>query len=175
MERRLKNALTAAAFVSALISASFVMADDEYKPQLPDMSLYRSMLDANKQSGWIAFRNYAGQQLIYFTALQTMHCRLSKIRYSINSDVLDKEFPIGSCDPQLPFNLPDGPEYIYLSLPPGTASTVAVQVLWDDGAGSEIVVYKPCENVGESTCTRIETIKKPDAMQSAPGGSDDGR
>ncbi len=150
-------------------------ADDEYKKKIPDVSIYRAMLDANKDSGWVVFRNYSGKQLIYFTALQTMHCRLSAIRYSINSDALDKEFPLGECDPQLPFNLPDGPEYIYLTLPLGEAKTVAVQVLWDDGAGSEIVVYKPCENVGESTCSTIETIKKPDANEAAPGAADSGR
>ncbi len=175
MTVRFLGGFTAAAYLASALAVSNARADDEYKPTLPDASIYRAMLDANKNTGWVQFRNYAGQQLVYFTALQSMHCRLSEIRYSINSDALDKVFPLGACDPQLPFNLPDGAEYIYLSLKPGEAKTVAVQVLWDDGAGSEIVIYKPCENVGESTCTRIETIKKPDAVQTAPDGANDGR
>jgi hypothetical protein len=169
-----RNAVICLAAVLPFASAALA-DDDEYKAQLPDVAIYRAMLDANRKPGWIAFRNYAGQQLIYFTALQTMHCRLSQIRYSINSDALDKTFPLGKCDPQLPFNLPEAPEYIYLSLPLGTAKTVAVQAFWDDGAGSEIVIYKPCENVGESTCTRIEAIKEPDPIATAPSGGEEAR
>ena len=69
------------------------------------MAIYQAMLDANKQSGWIQFRDYDDRQLIYFTALQTMRCRLSEIRYSINSDALDQRFPLGPCDVQQPFNI----------------------------------------------------------------------
>ncbi len=161
--------------LAVLLLGSAAKADDEYQVQLPDTTIYRAMLDANKTSGWVTFRNYAGRQLVYFTALQSMHCRLSEIRYSINSTDLDKTFPLGKCDPQLPFNLPDGEDYIYMGFAPGTVKTIAVQAVWDDGAGSEVVVYKPCDNVGESTCVRIETILKPDAVQSAPDVGTDAR
>ena len=100
--------------------------EEEYKPVLPDVSIYKAMLDANKATGWIQFRNYDDKQLIYFTTLQTMHCRLSEIRYSVNSDALDKRFPLGKCNPQIPFNLPDDNtnEYVYISLPAGEAKTL---------------------------------------------------
>jgi hypothetical protein len=146
-------------------------SDDEYQPELPDMSIYRAMLDANRQPGWVQFRNYDNRQLIYFTTLQSMHCRLKEIRYSINSDKLDKRFPLGACDAQQPFNLPvDDPDgkYIYLSLKAGAARTVTIQVVWEDGAGSEIVTYRPCDEVGESTCARIKKIAKPSKELSAP-------
>jgi hypothetical protein len=148
--------------------------DEDYKPVLPDVGIYKAMLDANKQTGWIQFRNYDDKQLIYFTALQTMHCRLSEIRYSINSDALDKRFPLGTCNPQIPFNLPDSDtnEYIYISLPAGEAKTLAIQAVWDDGAGSEIVVYKPCEGVGYATCAAIKTIKRPKKQMQEPVASD---
>lgn len=145
--------------------------DEEYKPELPDMSMYRAMLDANRQPGWVQFRNFAEKQLIYFTALQTMRCRLKEIRYSVNSDALDKRFPLGPCDPQQPFNIPaDDPDnqYIYLELKPDEAKTLTIQVVWEDGAGSEIVTYKPCDAVGESTCARIKKIAKPGSKLSAP-------
>ena len=130
--------------------------DEDYKPVLPDVGIYKAMLDANKQTGWIQFRNYDDKQLIYFTALQTMHCRLSEIRYSINSDALDKRFPLGTCNPQIPFNLPDSDtnEYIYISLPAGEAKTLAIQAVWDDGAGSEIVVYNPAKALGTQPARR---------------------
>lgn len=148
--------------------------EEEYKPVLPDVAIYKAMLDANKTTGWIQFRNYDDKQLIYFTALQTMHCRLSEIRYSVNSDALDKRFPLGKCNPQIPFNLPDSStnEYIYISLPAGEAKTLAIQAVWDDGAGSEIVVYKPCEGVGDATCAAIKTIKRPKKQMQEPVASD---
>lgn len=145
--------------------------EDEYKPELPEMSIYKAMLDANRQPGWIQFRNYDNRQLIYFTALQTMRCRLSEVRYSIDSDTLDKRFPLGSCDPQQPFNIPaDDPDnkYIYLDMKAHKAKTVTIQVVWADGSGSEIVTYRPCDNVGESTCARIKKIAKPGTKLSAP-------
>lgn len=144
--------------------------EEEYKPELPDMAMYRAMLDANRQAGWVQFRDYAGKQLIYFTALQTMRCRLSEVRYSINSDALDQRFPLGPCDPQQPFNIPDDPtnKYLYLDLAPGEAKTLTIQVVWEDGAGSEIVTYRPCDNIGESTCARIKSIAKPKNKLSAP-------
>ena len=161
--RRRRLALTAG-LLGAMMLPAFAQEEDEeeYKPQIPDVAIYKAMLDANRQTGWIQFREFAGKQLVYFTTLQTMHCRLSEVRYSINSDALDRRLPLGKCDPQLPFNLPsdDSNEYIYISLKPGEAETVAVQAVWDDGSGSEIIVYKPCENTGEATCAAIKTIKK---------------
>lgn len=152
--------------------------EDEYKPELPDMSLYKAMLDANRQPGWVQFRNFADKQLIYFTALQTMRCRLSEVRYSINSDALDQRFPLGACDPQQPFNMPaedgDG-KYTLLSLSPGEARTVTIQVVWEDGSGSEIITYRPCDDVGESTCARIKKIAKPGSKLSAPTPSSQSR
>lgn len=165
-----------------LASGSFALAqdsdEDEYKPELPDMSMYRAMLDANRQPGWVQFRDFAGKQIVYFTALQTMRCRLKEVRYSINSDALDKRFPLGTCDPQQPFNMPandDDGKYTYLNLQPGEAKTLTIQVVWEDGAGSEIVTYRPCDNVGGSTCARIKKIAKPSSTLSAPGPTSESR
>ena len=140
--------------------------EEEYKPQLPEVAIYKAMLDANKQTGWIQFRDYDDRQLIYFTALQTMHCRLSEIRYSINSDALDQRFPLAKCNPQLPFNLPgdETAEYVYISLPAKTAQTLTIQAVWDDGAGSEIVV------TGARTCaSRRSRRTSPTPWSRAPG------
>ena len=169
-----------AALMVATASASLAQEsdDDEYKPELPDMSMYKAMLDANRQPGWVQFRDFAEKQLIYFTALQTMRCRLKEVRYSINSDALDKRFPLGPCDPQQPFNLPADDadnKYIYLELKPGEAKTLTIQVVWEDGAGSEIVTYRACDHIGESTCARIKKIAKPGSKLSAPTPSGQSR
>ncbi|CAN7356500.1 hypothetical protein LJR030_003614 [Rhizobium sp. LjRoot30] len=173
MTKKLEAFAPIGALAAALLAFSSFSAtaqeEEEYKPQIPEASIYQAMLDANKQTGWIAFRQFMDQQLIYFTTLQTMHCRLSEIRYSINSETLDQRFPVAKCDPQLPFNLPDDPtnETLYLKLKPNEAKTIAVQVVWDDGNGSEIVVYKPCQNA-EATCAQIKTILKPTKMRGEP-------
>lgn len=173
LARTMMLTLCAGTFL-AFPSAAQDSDEEEYKPVLPDVSIYKAMLEANKTTGWIQFRNYDDRQLIYFTALQTMHCRLSEIRYSINSDALDKRFPVATCNPRLPFNLPSDSteEYVYLSLAKDEAETITIQVAWDDGAGSEIIVYKPCEGVGDATCAAIKTIKKPKKLvQPVPSDS----
>jgi hypothetical protein len=171
--RLLKALLVGTALLAAGLPAA-AQEDDgaEYQAQIPDVSIYKAMLDANKRTGWVQFREYAGQQLIYFTALQSMHCRLKEVRYSINSDTLDQTFPMAKCDPELPFNLPsdDSQNWIYIKLKPGEAQTIAVQAVWDDGSGSEIVVYQPCKNP-EATCAAIKTIKKAKARADEPAPS----
>lgn len=129
-------------------------ASAQAKSRIPDMSLYQAMLEGNRESGWIAFANHGGRQLIHFSALQTLHCRLSEIRYSINSRELDQRFGLVECNPQNPFALPpdSGPEATVITLPGGTAQTIAVQVVWEDGTESRVQVYEPCEGVGDQPC-----------------------
>jgi len=124
------------------------------KSRIAPMSLYQAMLKGNEQTGWVQFRNYNGKQLIYFTALQTMHCRLKEIRYSLNSDALDKRFDIVKCNPQNPFALPpkSGLKDILISQSLGAVKTIAVQVVWEDGVESKILRYEPCKDVGDQTC-----------------------
>ena len=119
----LARLLLGAALIAASLPAKAQETDEEeYKAQIPEVAIYKAMLDANRQPGWVQFRDFAGKQLVYFTALQTMRCRLSEIRYSVNSEALDRRFPLGTCDPQQPFNMPaddtDG-RYIYLEFGPG--------------------------------------------------------
>ena len=124
------------------------------KTRILPMETYKAMLAGNKEPGWVQFRNFDEKQIVYFTALQTLHCRLSEIRYSINSKDLDKRFNLVKCNPQQPFALPSDsrPDDILIYLDKGEASTVAVQVVWEDGTESEIAVYEPCQDVGDQTC-----------------------
>lgn len=140
--------------LAAGLSMSAVAVQAQEKSRVPPKNVYQAMLDANKETGWVQFRNYDGEQWIYFTPLQTMHCRLSEIRYSVNSELLDQKFGLVACNPQNPFALPPeaGVEDIAIRLPQGSAKTIAVQVVWDDGTESAVAVYEPCENVGEQTC-----------------------
>ena len=126
---------------------------------LPPMSLYKTMLEANKSRGWIAFRNFGGRQLLYFTTLQTLHCRLKEIRYSINSAVLDQTVELVKCNKAIPFNLSEKDVLegrAYKSMPLGTAEWAAVQVVWEDGEESAVQRVRVCEDVGEATCGVVE-------------------
>ena len=131
-----------------------VLAFADTKSRVLPRETYQAMLDANKEPGWVQFRNYSGKQLVYFTALQTLHCRLKEIRYSINSKDLDKRFGLVKCNPQNPLALPSdaGLDEVAISLAPGTAKTVAVQIVWEDDTESDVAVYEPCKDVGEQSC-----------------------
>ena len=124
---------------------------------MPPTSVYQAMLKANKPTGWVQFRNFNGRQLVYFTALQTLHCRLTEIRYSVNSTLLDKTFALVPCNPALPLSLPPDARLgdIAVQLPPGSAEMVAVQVTWEDGSTSDMALYRPCSNVGDQTCAQL--------------------
>lgn len=146
---------------ACLIAATAIMAGTALTPavaqdksRVPPVSIYQAMLQANKEPGWVQFRNFGGAQWIYFTALQTLHCRLKEIRYSINSKDLDKRFKLVRCNPQNPFAIPSdaGIDDIAIRLAKGTAETIAVQVIWEDDAKSAVAVYEPCKDVGEQSC-----------------------
>ena len=134
--------------------AAGLPAGAQDKSRIPPMELYQTMLASARQTGWVQFREWDGRQLVYFSHLVTLHCRLAEIRYSINSTALDQRFAMPQCNPQLPLSLPAdaGLEAIAISLAPGEAETVAVQVVWEDGAESEVAVYEPCQDAGERSC-----------------------
>ncbi len=126
----------------------------QQKSRIADRSLYQAMLDGNKENGWISFRNSGGKQRLYFSALQTLHCRLKEIRYSINNTTLDQRFPLVKCNPQNPFALPSDArgEDILVVFKLGTIGYAAVQVVWEDDSKSEMAVYEPCTDVGDQNC-----------------------
>ncbi len=142
-----------------VILVGFFIFSPAYAQQnkIPPMELYKAMADANKTSGWVQFREYNGQQWVYFTPLVMLRCRVKEIRYSINSPDLDETFPLAACHPALPFALPSdsGPEAIALTLSSRQAEKIAVQIIYEDDSESEIMVFEPCIGVGEATCASI--------------------
>ena len=92
-------------------------------------------------NSWVAFRNYNGRQLIYFTHLESWKCGIKQVRYSINSENLDRIYTLQPCDPANPNAVTTNKPYI--SLPLGTAQTIAVQLTYQDGSLSEVVRKTP--------------------------------
>lgn len=86
---------------------------------------------------WIHLRDYNGELLCYFTTLLSYRSSLKTIRYSLDSEALDKTFPFkqpppGKSAAGIDFSAP-----IHLSLPTKTRF-VAVQLEYADGTLSEV-------------------------------------
>jgi len=93
------------------------------------------------QNSWVSFRDFNGKQLIYFTHLESYTCGIKEVRYSINSDDLDKVWELQPCDTKNPMAVTK--DIIYLTMPLGTAKSIAVQVTFADGTKSEILRKNP--------------------------------
>lgn len=139
--------------VSALALSIFILQIGmvQAAPRKPTTDMTKQALAATRDQ-WIAFRDFNGRQLIYFTGLITWKCGLNEIRYSVNSERLEQTFPLPKCNPHTPFAV--DPEYsdIYLDFAPGTAKTIAVQLVYGDDTKSPMMTYKPCNVEGDATC-----------------------
>jgi len=93
------------------------------------------------QNNWVSFRDFNGKQLIYFTHLESYTCGIKEVRYSINTDELDKVWELQPCDSKNPMAVTK--DIIYLTMPLDTAKSIAVQVTFIDGTKSEIVRKNP--------------------------------
>ena len=111
------------------------------------------MLDATTKS-WIAFRDYNGSQLIYFTQLVTMKCGLKEVRFSLNSPSLEHKFDLPKCNWEAPFNV-DATKLPYISMALGTAKSISVHVTYSDGGKSRIYTYRPCTVNPGTTCAKL--------------------
>lgn len=92
----------------------------------------KPILQATKGS-WIAIREWNGQDLIYFTHLESWRCGLLEVRYGVNGAVpevwqMDPCFE-GTAQP----NAIGADRLPYVALPPGSVQRVEVMVTYDDG------------------------------------------
>ena len=139
-------------FAAAIVfSVGALAAPIAANAQMPPLAQLKMMAEAAKAQ-WVAFRNWDGRQLIYFTIPVTYHCGLAEIRYSLNDKDLAERWPVPACNAQMPFNIDSDKDQIYLALDPGTVSAVSVQLVYADGSESAVRTYHPCEDAGEATC-----------------------
>lgn len=91
-------------------------------------------------NSWVSLREYDGKLLCYFTTLLSYRSSLKSIRYSIDSEALDKTFPFSPPKPgQSPYEI-NTEDTIYLTLPKTTQS-VSVQLEYADGTMSEMKTF----------------------------------
>ncbi len=88
---------------------------------------------------WVAFRNYNGQQLIYFTHLEAWKCGIKQVRYGLNGEALDKSWTLETCNPDQPNAVTK--ERPYLSFPLQSIKSIDVELTFSDGTQSEAVRF----------------------------------
>ena len=85
----------------------------------------------NAASGaWLSFRDYDGKVLLYFTTLMSYRPIIKEVRYSLNSDAVDKVFRFKPSDKM--FEVGDE---LYLTVP-ADSEFATVQVTFKDGTVS---------------------------------------
>ncbi|SDQ90644.1 hypothetical protein [Pseudovibrio sp. Tun.PSC04-5.I4] len=121
---------------------------------IPPLEMFKTMASDLEPEGWITFQALDGRQIIDFSPIMSLRCRLKEIKYSIDSKDLDKTMPVPACDPEYPFRLEaQGIHKPYvIEFPGGTVQALAIQLMWEDGTSSEIGYFQPCRAVGAVPC-----------------------
>lgn len=94
----------------------------------------KPILAATKTS-WIAVREFNGQDLLYFTHLESWRCGLSEVYFTVNDGAelrwFTEECHEGTAQP----NAMTAPDRVpYITLPLQSVAKVAVRVVFDDGS-----------------------------------------
>jgi hypothetical protein len=98
-----------------------------------DQQFAQAKMSLNMVSGsWLSFRDYNGKVLLYFTTLMSYRPAIKEIRYSLNSEALDKTFNFKPSDKM--FEVGDE---LYLTVP-GDSQYASVQIIYKDGTKSPV-------------------------------------
>jgi hypothetical protein len=97
--------------------------------QMVDAAQIRPILTMTKNS-WVAVREWEGQDLIYFTHLESWRCGLNAVTYTIN-DGEPKTWELAPCDEAAPNAIPDG-HLIYTDFPLNSIETLRIDITYDD-------------------------------------------
>jgi hypothetical protein len=132
MFKKLSTALLIGATSLATVPAQAQTTTAEVKPIL---TMIKGM--------WVAVREYDGNDLLYFTMLESYRCGLDGVKYGINTDVADQVWEQETCyvDEAAPnaMKMEDGLPFITLEL--GSIETVIVEITYDDGT-TDTVTYE---------------------------------
>lgn len=97
--------------------------------QMVDAEQIRPILTMTKNS-WVAVREWNGQDLVYFTHLESWRCGLNAVTYTIN-DEAPKTWELAPCDEANPMAIPDG-HLVYTDFPLGSIETLRIDITYDD-------------------------------------------
>jgi hypothetical protein len=102
-----------------------------FSTQAEQLAETKTTIDAISNS-WLSFRDYDGKLLLYFTALMAYRPVIKEVRYSLNSDALDKTFKFKPTNKM--FEVGDD---ILITAPRNTTFATA-QVVYTDGSTSAV-------------------------------------
>ncbi len=109
-----------------------------FNPGDSSMTESKYILEITKNS-WVAFRDWDGKLLLYFSHLMTHRGILEKIEYGVNKDTPDTEFAFPAYDK--PGNADIGTDVpIYTDIPMDS-TYVTVQLTFKDGTKTEVVRF----------------------------------
>jgi L-aminopeptidase/D-esterase-like protein len=94
----------------------------------------KPILQATK-ANWVALRDYDGNDLLYFTHLESWRCGLAQVRFSVNSTAATRVWEMEPCyeGTAQPNALKLKDHLPYIVIPQGMTNTVSVVVVYDDG------------------------------------------
>lgn len=120
---KLKLAAIVVPLATAALAQGFTTAA-EVKP----------ILQATK-ANWVALRDYDGNDLLYFTHLESWRCGLAQVRFSVNSTAATQVREMEPCyeGTAQPNALTLEGHLPYIVIPQGMTNTVSVVVVYDDG------------------------------------------
>ena len=104
----------------------------KFSTQGEELAQGKQILEMTKGS-WLSFRDYDGKVLLYFTHLLSYRPVIKEIRYSLNSEALDKEYKFKPSDKMFIA----GDDVVYMSVPADT-QYAAVQITYKDGTKSGV-------------------------------------
>ena len=122
-----KNLSVALLIAATTLAALPVQAQTTTAEVKPILTMIKGM--------WVSVREYDGNDLLYFTMLESYRCGLDEVKYGINTDVADQVWDQETCylDEAAPnaMKMEDGLPFI--TLPLGSVETVVIEILYDDG------------------------------------------
>ena len=120
----LASALAAAGLVQA---QSFTTAEE-----------VRPILELTRGQ-WIAVREYEGQDLLYFTHLESWRCGLRSVEFGLNGDDPNQLYELGICDVAAanPNALDLENHLPFIAFPAQSVGNIRVRVTYDDGSTDE--------------------------------------
>jgi hypothetical protein len=141
--------------IGLLATASIgVTGASAQQSKVPPVEQAKLMLNSAK-SGWVAFRNYNGKQLIYFSNILSYHCNIKSLNYWINDETEANSWAIPKCNPHNPYAVDPTKDPIYFSRPLGSIKKLTVLVTFIDETQTQDVTFTPCDNVGEQACALV--------------------
>lgn len=86
------------------------------------------------RANWVAVREYEGQDLLYFTQIESWRCGLSEVRYGLNGSPADQVRIMEPCyeDEAAPNAIKAEGHLPFITLPLGSIESVTIELIYDD-------------------------------------------